>query len=200
MGDQASERWRLADESVAGRFTWSMNAATWRHGWFCDIIFAFVMSGMAALGLAVAVHAHVTWIAWGFGAMTAFPLIGCLVANVMMRNARVHVVAWIASMPFPVENINALLLGMGEMFEIHFVSSIPARTEIMEDFAQVSDDVFVLETRDDERMMVCRFGVIASKHNPHRLAYGRYARLRQLAERSLGATHEKHPIARVRIV
>ena len=181
-------------------FTWSMNAATSRFGALCDLVFVFAAEGVAALLLALAMRFELRALVWLMVGVSAAPLAGWLITSLVLRNARAQVVGWLASLPFPIENLNSILLGMGETFELYFESAMPTRDEVMGHLARVSDDVFVLECLDDQRMMLARFGVIGSKHNLQRQAYGRYARLREIVGGSLLALHRDYPMSRLRIV
>jgi hypothetical protein len=189
-----------ADEALVAKFTWPMNAATSRLGLFCDLVFAFALAACAGFLFVISAHFRSIALASVLGVLTVAPLIVWLVGNLALRNARRGVVQWIASLPFPVENLNAVLLGMGETFELHFLSEVPPRSVVMDHFAAVSDDAFVLEVRDEQKMVLSRFGVVVSKHNPHGGAYARYALLRQLVGRSLIELHHDFPIARLQII
>ena len=189
-----------ADEALAPKFTWPMNAATSRYGLFFDLVFAFALAAGAGFLLVIAAHFRLIAASYLLGVLSVAPLLVWLVGNLALRNARRAMVEWIASLPFPVENLTAVLLGMGETFELYFVSQVPPRTVVMDRFAAVSEEAFVLEVRDDQKMVLSRFGVVVSKHNPHRGGYSRYALLRELVHRSLIDLHRDFPIARLRIV
>lgn len=196
MHNEGSERWQRADESVAARFSMSWNAATSRWGIAGDLVVASGCSALAALLLALAVNFHLRWAAWVLGGLAIAPLAVYVVVNVRLRDGRRRVVSWLAGLPFPVENMNSLLAGFGEEFEVYFVRDAPGRQEVMEHLERVSEDVFVLETHEDQNMIRARLGVIVSKHNP-RQAHLRFARFTQVVERSLIPLHEAHPIERV---
>jgi hypothetical protein len=195
----AGSEWR-ADEAVSARFSLEWNAVTSRWGALGDIINAFGISAVAGFLLLLAVHWRLTAIAWGLGVLAAAPIPICVVINIALLGARAKVVAWLSSLPFPVENLNAILAGFGEEFELYFEGDAPTRDQVMEHFARVSEDVFVLETHADQRMVRARLGVIVSKHNPQRQAQARYSRFRLVADKSLVPLHGQHAIARVLVI
>ncbi|MBI5533740.1 MAG: hypothetical protein HY898_13555 [Deltaproteobacteria bacterium] len=197
-GSTGSE-WR-AEEAVCARFSLEWNAVTSRWGALADIINAFGISAVAGLLLLLAVHWRLTAAAWALGVLAAAPILICVVANIALLGSRAKVVAWLSSLPFPVENLNAILAGFGEEFEVYFEGDAPSRDRIMEHFARVSEDVFVLETHVDQKMVRSRLGVIVSKHNPQRQAQARYSRFRLVADQALVPLHGQHAIARVLVI
>jgi hypothetical protein len=200
VADAKDDRWHRADESVATRFLLSWNATTSRWGMLGDVVMASACMAVGGFFLALAAHFKLVVLAWALGAVTAAPMVACIVVNVSLLGARGKVVKWLASQPFAVENMNAILAGFGEEFEIHFAGVAPKREAVMEYLARVSDDVFVLEEHEEQAMVLARLGVIGNKHIPFRHAHVRYERFLQVVERSLGPMHEHHPIKRVLVV
>ena len=193
------DEWR-AEEAICARFPLEWNAATSRWGAFADVVNAFAVAAAMGLLLVLAAHFKQTILAWIFGVLTAAPVVTCVAMNIVLLGARKETVNWLSALPFPIDNLNAVFAGFGEEFEVHFRSEVPARDVVMEQFAKVSEDVFVLATHEDQRMTRARLGVIMSKHTPQRQVYYRYRRFRQVVDRSLVALHEKHPIDRVLLI
>jgi hypothetical protein len=193
---EGSEAYRRANEAVASRFSLDWNAATSKWGLAADLVVASAAVSVAVFFLALSVNFGLTALAWVFAVLAAIPLVTVVVANVLLRKARSRVVAWMASLPFAVQNMNCLLAGFGEEFEVYFEGAAPARDVLMQHFSTVSDDVFVLETHEDQKMVRARLGVIVSKHNP-RQAQLRFARFTEVVERSLLPLHAQHPIRHV---
>lgn len=187
-------------DCVAERFTPSMNAATSRFGVLCD--FSIVFVAVAALGVLTAGAFQVypslpTWVAV---IPPALPIVLALIVHVVLHNSRKAVVQWLSRIPFPVENLNAVLSGAGEHFEVRFLGDMPSREVFMTHLERASDEAYVLDQDDQERTISARFGVIPSKYNPNAEAHRRYQRMRAIVERSLIPLHDAHPIERVLIV
>lgn len=200
MGAEDSERTRQADESLARSFSLAMNASTSRWGVLCDVLFSSVAAALGTLLFAIAMHHHLTVVVAIGGMLAVVPVVTCVAANLALRGARGRVVRWLASLPFPVENMNAILACLGEEFEIHFQGEMPTREEVMEHLAGVSGDVFVLEVHEDQKQMLARLGVIVNKHLSQTAGWKRYERMHRVVELALVPLHERYPIARVRVV
>lgn len=187
-------------DTIAKRFTPSMNAATSRLGVLCD--FSIVFVAVAALGLITAgvYQLYPSLPSWAAAIPPAFPIVLSLLVHAVLHNARKAVVQWLSRIPFPVENLNALLSGAGEHFEVHFQGDMPSREVFMNHLEHASEEAYVLDQDEQERTISARFGVIESKYNPHAEAFRRYQRMRAIVERSLIPLHEKHPVERVLIV
>jgi hypothetical protein len=194
---EGGERRHRAGEAVARRFTLAMNAATSRWGALCDIVPAFGAAAVLGLLVAIAAHFGATALAWLLAAAALVPLVACAAANLALRDARERVIDWIASLPFPIENVNAVLAGAGEEFEVHFTGAAPSRDEVMGRFAVVSEDLLVLAVHDEQRMVRARLGILDHKHDSFRDARLRYARLLETVGRALLPLHERSPIERV---
>lgn len=196
-----SESERLGTEpDIAPKFSAAMNAATSRLGVLCDIPITFGV--VAALGTTAAgVYQLVPSLpVWGAGVVLSLPIIVCVAAHVALRNARAGVVEWLKTVPFPLENANAVLSGSGEYFEIFMRDELPEREVFMSFLERSSSDVFVLEQDEERRVVSARFGVMTSKLNPYREAFLRYERMRQVVDLALVPMHAEHPIERVLII
>lgn len=189
-----------ADAALPKPFTAAMNAATSRFGVLCDIPITFIV--VAAIGTVTAgAYSLASGIpVWIAAVVVPVPVFVCIIANLVLRNARRDVVAWLGAVPFPIENVNAVLCGAGEYFEVFFSDDPPPREVVMEFFELASDEVFELERDETRRVVSARFGVMDSKRNPYRSANRRYERMRLVVARALVPLHGRHPIARVLIV
>lgn len=186
--------------TIADRFTPAMNAATSRYGIWCDFSLVFVL--VAVLGVSLA------------GLYTAFPSMPVAVAvvtlaipiaisifwHIALRNARMRVLDWVATIPFELRNLNGLLCGGGEEFEICFGEELPSRETVMVKLSCASTDTFVLEIDEESHVVRARLGVLVHKYNPYGEAYHRYARLQVVCEKALVPLHREYPIRCVRLV
>ncbi|MBW2526303.1 MAG: hypothetical protein JRI23_19130 [Deltaproteobacteria bacterium] len=188
-----------AEESVAPRFTRVMRATTSPWGTYTDppiVALATAVTATAALGvgmrvgdaaplpLLVVVALLPVWVSLGVG--------------LSLLSARAKVVEWLVSLPFPVENMNGLLHGVGDRIRVRFEKTRPDRDALNAALEAVHEDCFVLEFEDETDLEVeCKIGVLESKHNPTRAAYRRYRRVQQMIERVLVPISDEHPIADV---
>jgi len=191
-----------AAESVAERFTRSMDAATSRWGVLTDLSLAFAVS---AVPLVLLVHqigggetrSATTMVLVG---LAVLPVLGSLALSLSLRGAREQVIGWIASVPFPVENVNALLVGLTDTFEITFAdaASAPARMELQRRLDPISDDVLVT-TDPKDGVLEVKIGVIESKRLPLASAYARWARFRRIVDEVLVPLHRERAIDNLRV-
>jgi hypothetical protein len=139
----AAERRRQADEGVARRLSRLMKASTSPLGVWSDpplIGLAGAVTVLSALLCARFVAAPIpAWALWGL-ALLPFGVGVC--ATVALAGARARVVDWLASLPFPVGNVNGLLNGVGQNLRIRFKASRPTAEELDELLRQVDEGVF----------------------------------------------------------
>jgi hypothetical protein len=176
-----------------------MNAATSRHGVLCDIPITFV--AVAVVGTAtVAITRVVPSIPIWAACVLVIPILVSVAVSFALRSARDGVVLWLASLPFPIRNVNAVLSGSGEYFEVHFKGLPPERAVVMGYLARATDETFVMESDTERKIVTARFGVMSSKLNPYGEANARFSRLRIVADRALTPLHAQHAIDHVLIV
>lgn len=188
------------DESLAERFTGQMNAATSRFGALSEIPFAFVAVAVLVVILAL-VHRLVPSLGLSvLGPIAALPLVVCVVANLAFRGARGKVVAWLQTVPFPIDNLNAVLSGAGEHFQIHFAGAPPDRATVMAALEAVCPEGYVIDTDEAQRLINARFGIDESKYNPIGVAHRRYEATQRLIGGPLAAVHATHPITLIRFL
>src|SRR5258708_28291806 len=119
-----------AGESVAEKFTRVMNATTSPLGAYSDVGAASVVSGALVVIGFFAIHRSTDpssiYVAL---AVAAFPLVASVLVSTFLTGSRRVVVDWLASLPFPVGNMNALFAGLGHTIQVHFESrvSLPPR-------------------------------------------------------------------------
>ena len=119
-GSAAEQR---ADQSVSARFTRLMNASTSRWGVLTDPPLVALASGVFLLAFLGALGRDAgPSVARPLGALVLAPITVALAVSVALRGARRAVVAWLARQPFPVENLNAVLNGLGEALEVTFAA------------------------------------------------------------------------------
>ena len=183
-----------------------MNATPSRWGVLCDITFAAVAASLiAVVGLVIIGRAArglelIGWVA----AASCIPILVTVTASIVLRGARARVIEWLASLPFPVQNVNALLAGVGDTIEVFFEplppgSSLPARSELQPLLEAVSEDTLMLRERPDERVIDIRLGVIDSKRNPLYTNHQRWERFGQILSRVLIPLSGSLPIEKVRV-
>ncbi len=200
-----------AAESVAARFTRLMNAATSRWGVVTDPPVLALATGIFLILLLASLRIpSVESLVPVFAALTAMPLLVGVIVALSLLGARARVVDWLAGLPFPVENVNAVLNGLGDEMEITFAKSCPPATEVNPLLDAVSPDAFVTKAPDAARVDVVapvddrpiievRIGVVDSARNPSASNFQRYERVRALIDTVLVPLHAKHPIREVRI-
>lgn len=198
-----------AAESVAARFTRVMNASTSRWGTVTDPPVLALATGVFLIlllaSLRIEVAAGLTPI---FGALTALPLIFGVVVWLALLGARARAIDWLAGLPFPVENLNAVLNGLGEGLEITFAASVPTSAELNTQLEAVSQDAFVTKApapmepqtaATEPPILEVRIGVVDSARNPSASNFRRYERVRALIDTVLVPLHARHPVVEVRI-
>lgn len=189
-----------ADQSVSSRFTRVMNASTSRWGVLTDPPLVSLASGAFLLLLLGALSRDVgPSAARVLGALVFAPVAVALAVSLALRGARREVVAWLARQPFPVENLNAVLNGLGEALEITFAGAVPDTAEINAELDKVHSDVFVTGGVEDARSLDVRIGIVDSKRNPAVTNHRRYVRVREIVERALVPLAERYPIQSVRV-
>ncbi|MGK4004583.1 hypothetical protein WMF31_18260 [Sorangium sp. So ce1036] len=209
-----------ADESVSVRFTRLMNASASRWGVLTDPPVVSLATGVFLFALlgALGRDAGPTLVR-ALGALAAAPIAVAVVASVALRGARREVVAWLARQPFPVENMNAVLNGLGEALEVTFAArapgapgaayrdaseaspaaAVPETAQLNAELEKVHPDVFVTGGVEDARTLDIRIGVVDSKRNPAVTNHRRYVRVRAIVERVLVPLAERYPIQSVRV-
>ena len=194
-----SDAVKRADDSLVPHFSAAMNAATSRYGVLCDIPITFV--AVAAVGTITAAIASFLpgtpiWVA----SVLAVPVLVSIGTHFALRSARKGVVHWLASLPFPIRNVNAVLSGAGESFELHFEGPPPERDVVMGFLEQATAEAFVLDSEPARKIVTARFGVMPSKLNPYGEAHARFVRMRLVIDRAIVKLHESHAIDHVLIV
>jgi hypothetical protein len=191
---------RRADESVSLKFTRLMKATTSRYGPLTDPPIVSVVTAFSLMALLVARNYGVTG-----GALTALvvltllPVLVAVGLTLSLGNARGAVVDWLARMPFAVENMNAVLNGLGESLEVTFAAEPPATEAINAELDKVHPDSFVTQSSIEERRVEIRIGVVDSKRNPAGSNHERFARVRALVDEVLVPLAQQHPIVEVRV-
>lgn len=189
-----------AEELVAGRFSRMMNATTSPLGVAGDPPIVAAATAVLLVAYLAARRSDappnlqqvllvLVFVPLGLAVLIALSLLG----------ARSKVVAWLAGLPFPVENMNAVLNGLGDGLEITFQpgAPIPETPALNAKLDAIHTDCFVTDSKDD--IVVIRIGVVDSKRNPAATNHARYERVRALVEQVLIPLHADHPITTVRV-
>jgi len=191
---------RRADESVSVKFTRLMNATTSRYGVLTDPPIVAVVTALLLMALLVARNYDVGGTTlMALVVLTVLPLLIAVVLTLSLRKARGAVVEWLARLPFPVENMNAVLNGLGESLEITFAGDPPATEAINAELDKVHPDSFVTQSSAEERRVEIRIGVVDSKRNPAASNHQRFARVTALVEGVLLPLAAKQRIVEVRV-
>lgn len=189
-----------ADQSVSRRFTRLMNASSSRWGLLTDPPLVALASGVLLITFLAALSMEADPVAVRvLGALAVLPSAVAIVVSLALLGARARVVAWLARQPFPVENMNAVLNGLGESLEVTFAGAPPAAEEINRELDKIDPDSFVLGGVEEARTLDIRIGVVDSKRNPAATNHRRYVRVLELVERVLVPLAERHPIESARV-
>jgi len=195
------ERVKRADDSVSHSFTRIMRAATSPIGVLTDPPLVALAEGVIVI-IAVTLY-NVGVLAkaqlWVVYLVLALPVLAAIGVDMRLRSARAQVVQWLASVPFPVENMNGLLNGVAQNLLVRFRGEPPPRTELNVELDKVHPDCFALEYDANEPEVDVRIGVLDNKINPTTANHRRYRRVQDLIEQALIPLSEKHPIELVRI-
>jgi hypothetical protein len=192
-----------ANESVAEKFTTVMNATPSSLAALCDFSLASVVAGLAlAVGLFFIRHSTDPSRLYVVLAVAAAPFLATYAIQRTLRGSRHVVVGWLTTLPFRIDNLNAILAGLGDTIEIYFdrTALLPTRTTLQPKLDTVSDDILLVKERPDERSIEIRLGVIDSKRMPLVTNHRRYRRLLELVDKVLIPLSKTAPIERVLVV
>jgi hypothetical protein len=192
-----------ASECVAEKFTRVMNATPSPLGPLSDLGAASVLSGLIVVvgffGIRRSSDSSLLYVVLG---VALVPLVVNAVLTALTRDSRAKVVAWLCTVPFPIDNLNALLAGLGDTVEIVMApgTDLPTRAELQPRLDAISDDVLLVKERADHRVLEIRLGVIDSKRMPLRTNHQRWERLVAVMEKVLIPLHKTKPIERMIVV
>jgi hypothetical protein len=193
-----------ANERVAEKFTRMMNATPSRYGPLSDVASASIVSAAVVLiGLFALRHSTDSGARDVVLGVAVLPLVASLLAASAFTGSREKVVSWLASLPIPVDNMNALLAGTSDTVELVFArgARLPTRAELTPTLESLSEDVLLLAERSEESVLEIKLGVIDSKRLPMVTNHRRYRRFVDLVERVvLPLRRDGAAIDRVRVV
>lgn len=131
--------------------------------------------------------------------LVLLPMVVAIGVAAALIGARGKVVKWLAKQPFPIENMNAVLNGLGEGLEVTFKEgvTVPETPALNAKLDAIHPDSFVTDTKD--QIVVMRIGVVDNKRNPAASNFRRYRRTIDLVEKVLVPLHAEHPIESVRV-
>jgi hypothetical protein len=217
----AEARRDRADQSIATRFSRLMNASTSPIGVLTDPPVVAVVTAPLVIALLAAVRLEAApAIVTALEVLAAIPVTVAVVLALALRGARGRVVDWLAGLPFPVENMNSVLNGLGEALEVTYVEACPSTPEMNASLDRVSPESFVLKAPDapgaagtgtgagteagtgaagQPRVIEIRIGVVDSKRNPAASNHQRFVRVRELVEKVIVPGMEKYPVVEVRV-
>jgi hypothetical protein len=180
-----------------------MNATPSPLGPLCDLMAASILSGALVVGGLYGIRRSTDASALNAVlALAAVPLVASLLLSATLRGSRAKVVRWLGTVPFPVDNLNALLAGLGDTVEIVFAPGVdlPTRATLQPRLDAVSEDMLLVKERPEEKTVEIRMGIIDSKRMPLRTNHQRWKRLVDLMEKVVVPLGQSHAIERVRIV
>ncbi len=139
--------------------------------------------------------------------IAALPISIALIVTITLTGARRKLVDWLASLPFPLDNMNAILNGLGDGLEVTLAKGCPEEEafferlskELNQELDKVHSDSFVTKSEHEERLLEIRIGVVDSKRNPAKSNHERFVRTRALVEQVLVPLNERHAIESVRV-
>jgi hypothetical protein len=202
MSEMPRER---AEQSVSAGFTRVMNATTSRWGMFTDFSIIGLCTAPAAIGLLAAVRVEAApALITCLEVLAALPVTVAVVLVLALRSARGGVIQWLAGVPFPIENMNAVLNGLGDALEVTFRDQSPEVKALNVALDQVSPDCFVSSREDGDpadapSTLEIRIGVVDSTRNPSVSNHRRFVRVQALVAQVLIPLAERHPIVEVRV-
>jgi hypothetical protein len=198
MSETPRER---ADQSVSARFTRVMNATTSRWGMFTDPSIIGLCTAPVAVGLLAAIRLEAApGLITVLEILAALPVTVAVVLALALTRARARVVEWLAGLPFPVENMNGVLNGLGEALEVTFGAGAPDPKGLNVTLDQVSADCFVSKFGEEGGEAVeIRIGVVDSTRNPSVSNHRRFLRVQALVREVLIPLTQRHPIVEVRV-
>jgi hypothetical protein len=195
MTDRAS-----ASQSVSERFSRGMKATTSRFGMLTDPMLVAVPTAVGVVVMFIVMRSDASpLLVRVVQALAALPVLVAVIVTVGLSGARGRVVDWLAKQPFPVENMNAVLNGVGEVLEVQLEGPIPTSVELNSQLDAVHPDAFVTSVDEERRSVEVRIGVIDSKRNPAASNHARYERIQLIVERVLVPLHREKPIVSVRV-
>ena len=187
-----------ADESVSRSFSRVMKATTSPWGALVDPPLVAMATAPLFLGyLGARQTGGSEALVLALAVFTAAPIALGIGLFLGLSTARKQVVAWLAGLPFPVDNMNAILNGVGDFAEIHFRDGMPDEKQLNAELDAVHTDAFVTEYDPENKVALVRLGVVDDKRNPARSNHTRYQRVRAIVERVLVPTATSFPIAGV---
>lgn len=187
-----------AGELVADKFSRIMNATTSPLGVAGDPPVAAAATAVFLVAYLAARRSDASPVLQhALLALVLLPLAVAIVVALALLGARRRVVRWLAAQPFPVENMNVVLNGMGDSLEVTFQGDPPDTPALNAKLDAIHTDCFVIESKD--RVVQMKIGVVDDKRNPAASNHRRYRRVLDLVERMLVPLHAEHPIEAVRV-
>jgi hypothetical protein len=192
-----------AEESVSARFSRVMNATPSRWGMLTDPSIVGLATAPVAIALLAAVRLDAsTSLVAALEVLAVVPVTTAVALTLSLRSSRARVIDWLAGLPFPVENMNAILNGLGDALEVTFAGPAPATKALNADLDRVSPDCFVskgAEDTGDPRVVELRIGVVDEKRNPSVSNHRRFVRVQAMVAAVLVPLSAQHAIVEVRI-
>jgi len=187
-----------ANELVAGRFSRMMNATTSPAGVAADPPIVAVATAVFLLAYLAARQSDASPLVQNaLLVLVAVPIAVAIVIAIALLGARRRVVTWLAAQPFPIENMNAVLNGLGDCLEVTFKGPPPETPALNAKLDAIHTDCFVADSK--EQIVLMKIGVVDDKRNPAASNHRRYRRVMEMVERMLVPLHAEHPIETVRV-
>src|SRR5690349_10210306 len=154
-----------ANDLVASRFSRMMNATTSPLGVAADPPVVALLTAVFFLAyLAVRRSDAAPMVQQALLVLVALPTASAICIWLALLGSRGRVVKWLAGQPFPIENMNAILNGMGDSLEVTFGGTPPDTKALNAKLDAINADCFVVDTKD--QVVLMKIGVADSKRNP----------------------------------
>jgi ABC-type proline/glycine betaine transport system permease subunit len=187
-----------ANDLVASRFSRMMNATTSPIGVVADPPVVAVVTAVLLVAYLAARRSDASeTVQLVLLVLVALPTAAAIVVAIALMGARRRVVKWLARQPFPIENMNAILNGLGDCLEVTFRGPPPETAALNAKLDAIHTDCFVADTK--EHAVLMKIGVVDDKRNPAVSNHRRYRRVVDMVERMLVTLHAEHPIESVRV-
>lgn len=187
-----------ASDLVAAKFSRMMNATTSPLGVAGDPPIAAAATAVTLVAYLAARRSDASpTVQLVLLVLVFVPVSVALLVALALLGARKSVVAWLAKLPFPIENMNAVLNGLGDILEVTFEGTPPETPELNAKLDAVHTDCFVTDNKDS--VVGMRIGVVDNKRNPAASNHARYKRLMTIVEQVLVPLHASAKITCVRV-
>lgn len=189
-----------AADRVATRFSRVMKATTSPIGILTDPALVAAATAIAIIALLAGIERDASAGAIrALEVLVAAPLAVAVIVTLALSGARGKLVAWLDALPFPFDNMNAVLNGVGDELVVRFEDGPPDTKDVNARLDAVHPDCFVTKSEPGDPEIELRIGVVDSKRNPAASNHARFVRVRRIVEEVLVPLARERAIASVRV-